>query len=304
MSMKETLMFPVMKHDVRRFILRPSHYLISSSEQAFKLLDITNDELLIQGINNIINNNQKAFIQDFETALLFNNKVEHQDKPFEISFSEWWNACPLFNLDYTFLIALYLERNKYEVSFDDFIDQHIDVNNENESDFIIKLVEEMVKLYDFKNIYNLKKYTKIKYPETSDALNNMIRKTFRNTPNFLNLISLHNSSEEAINVLSSMHVSDIDLQDIVLSRKYLSNKLQESLDDYDKEKLYRRLSILLNSSIFDTDDIFKNKEFVFEDGDKKDKEYRKKLAYIYKYLKHEEEKEIFLNTIKARRNII
>lgn len=302
MSMKDTLMFPVMRHDVRRFILRPSHYLISSSEQAFKLLDITRDELLIQGINNIINNNQNAFVQDFETALLFSNKVEHNSKPFEISFHEWWNACPLFNLHYTFLIALYLQRNKYTISFDDFIDQHIDVNNE--SDFIRKLVEEMVKLYDFKNIYNLKKYTKIKYPEISDALNKMIRKAFRNTPNFLNLISLHNSYEEAVNVLSSMDVSDIDLKDIVLSRKYLSNKLQESLNDYDKEKLYRRLSVLLNSAIFDTDNIFKNKEFIFEDGDKKDKEYRKKLSYVYKYLMHEEEKEIFLNTIRARRNII
>lgn len=302
MSMKDTLMFPVMKHDVRRFILRPSHYLISSSEQAFKLLDTTQDELLIKGINNIINNNQKAFVQDFETALLFNNKVEHDDKPFEISFHEWWSACSLFNLHYTFLIALYLERNKYDVSFDDFIDKHMDVNNK--ADFLINLVEEMVKIYDFKNIYRLKEYTKNKYPETCDAVNHMIRKTFRNTPNFLNLITLHNSYEEAISVLSSMDVSDIDLQDIILSRKYLSNKLQETLSDYDKEKLYRRLSILLNSAIFDTDNIFKNKKFVFEDGEKKDKEYRKKLSYIYKYLKHEEEKEIFLITIKARRNII
>lgn len=302
MPMKETLMFPVMKHDVRRFILRPSHYLISSSEQALKLLDITHDELLIEGINNIINNNQKAFIQDFETAMLFNNKVENDDKPFEISFHEWWNACPLFKLHYTFLIALFLEINKYEVSFDDFIEQHMDMNDI--PNFLIKLVKEMVKLYDFKNIYRLKKYAENKYPETSILINDMITTTFRDTPNFLNLITLHHSYEEAANVLSSIDVSDIDLQDIVLTNKNWKNKEQSSLSDYDKEKLYRRLSILLNSAIFDKDPVFTDKEIVFEDGDRKNKEYRKKLSYIYKYLKHEEEKEIFLNTIKARRNII
>lgn len=299
MSMKENVMFPVMKHNVNRFILRPSHYLISSSEQSLKLLELIQDENLKESINNIIANNKKAFIQDFETALLFNNKIENEGKPLTISFHEWWNACSSFKLDYTYLIALFLERNQYEVLFDEFIERHMDKNNV--SDFFSKLVQEMVILYDFKNIYSLKKYVKNYYPEILVFINQTISKTFKNTPNFLNLITLHHSHEESVDVLSSVNVFDIDLQDIVLTNRDWRNKKDKPLSNHEKERLLKRLTVLMDSSLLDNDSVLTDKEIVFHAGDRKDKEYRKTLSYVYNHLKHEEEKEIFLNIIKNKR---
>ncbi len=85
-SMKETIDFPIMRHDVSRYILRPSHDLMKSSEAALDIYLNTDDEkimmtkllILEEWITNVIKYGyEKDVLSEIEIKMdiLDNNRV-------------------------------------------------------------------------------------------------------------------------------------------------------------------------------------------------------------------------------------
>lgn len=294
-SMKETIDFPVMRHDVSRYILRPSHDLIKSSEAVLDIYLNTDDEKLKKSLETVINHNQLTFLSDLEAALLFDQTNKDVESPMTISIKEWVKCAPSFNLHYMYVIS-HVCRYSRSINSNDLLSQYI--SKDTPLDDIYVLLKLSVRHFNFSVIAFIMDFIKDNYSEKLEDFRKFLSKTGSEQKNFDNLIlSSHQSHGYAEKVLSYMYIEDFDFRMIVSLQNSRENN-KGTNRRYETIRFDERFGALVNSGLFDNDEVIVKK--LLDNIPEMDKNARHTISYIYHSFKFDFEKERFLELLKSK----
>lgn len=251
-SMKETIDFPVMRHDVSRYILRPSHDLIKSSEAVLDIYLNTDNEKLKKSLETVINHNQLTFLSDLEAALLFDQTNKDIESPMTISIKEWIKYAPSFNLHYMDIIS-HICRYSRSIHSNDLLSQYI--SKDTPLDDIYVLLKLSIRHFNFSVIAFIMDFIKDNYSEKLEDFRKFLSKTGSEQKNFDNLIlSSHQSHGYAEKVLSYMYIEDFDFRMIVSLQNSRENN-KGTNRRYETIRFDERFGALVNSGLFDNDEV-------------------------------------------------
>lgn len=294
-SMKETIDFPVMRHDVSRYILRPSHDLIKSSEAVLDIYLNTDDEKLKKSLETVINHNQLTFLSDLEAALLFDQTNKDVESPMTISIKEWVKCAPSFNLHYMYVIS-HVCRYSRSINSNDLLSQYI--SKDTSLDDISVLLKLSIRHFNFSVIAFIMDFIKDNYSEKLEDFKKFLSKTGSEQKNFDNLIlSSHQSHGYAEKVLSYMYIEDFDFRMIVSLQNSRENN-KGTNRRYETIRFDERFGALVNSGLFDNDEVIVKK--LLDNIPEMDKNARHTISYIYHSFKFDFEKERFLELLKSK----
>lgn len=294
-SMKETIDFPVMRHDVSRYILRPSHDLIKSSEAVLDIYLNTDDEKLKKSLETVINHNQLTFLSDLEAALLFDQTNKDIESPMTISIKEWIKYAPSFNLHYMDIIS-HICRYSRSIHSNDLLSQYI--SKDTPLDDIYVLLKLSIRHFNFSVIAFIMDFIKDNYSEKLEDFRRFLSKTGSEQKNFDNLIlSSHQSHGYAEKVLSYMYIEDFDFRMIVSLQNSRENN-KGTNRRYETIRFDERFGALVNSGLFDNDEVIVKK--LLDNIPEMDKNARHTISYIYHSFKFDFEKERFLELLKSK----
>lgn len=294
-SMKETIDFPVMRHDVSRYILRPSHDLIKSSEAVLDIYLNTDDEKLKKSLETVINHNQLTFLSDLEAALLFDQTNKDIESPMTISIKEWVKCAPSFNLHYMYVIS-HVCRYSRSINSNDLLSQYI--SKDTPLDDIYVLLKLSIRHFNFSVIAFIMDFIKDNYSEKLEDFRRFLSKTGSEQRNFDNLIlSSHQSHGYAEKVLSYMYIEDFDFRMIVSLQNSRENN-KGTNRRYETIRFDERFGALVNSGLFDNDEVIVKK--LLDNIPEMDKNARHTISYIYHSFKFDFEKERFLELLKSK----
>lgn len=294
-SMKETIDFPVMRHDVSRYILRPSHDLIKSSEAVLDIYLNTDDEKLKKSLETVINHNQLTFLSDLEAALLFDQTNKDVESPMTISIKEWVKCAPSFNLHYMYVIS-HVCRYSRSINSNDLLSQYI--SKDTPLDDIYVLLKLSIRHFNFSVIAFIMDFIKDNYSEKLEDFRKFLSKTGSEQKNFDNLIlSSHQSHGYAEKVLSYMYIEDFDFRMIVSLQNSRENN-KGTNRRYETIRFDERFGALVNSGLFDNDEVIVKK--LLDNIPEMDKNARHTISYIYHSFKFDFEKERFLELLKSK----
>lgn len=294
-SMKETIDFPVMRHDVSRYILRPSHDLIKSSEAVLDIYLNTDDEKLKKSLETVINHNQLTFLSDLEAALLFDQTNKDVESPMTISIKEWVKCAPSFNLHYMYVIS-HVCRYSRSIHSNDLLSQYI--SKDTPLDDIYVLLKLSIRHFNFSVIAFIMDFIKDNYSENLEDFRKFLSKTGSEQKNFDNLIlSSHQSHGYAEKVLSYMYIEDFDFRMIVSLQNSRENN-KGTNRRYETIRFDERFGALVNSGLFDNDEVIVKK--LLDNIPEMDKNARHTISYIYHSFKFDFEKERFLELLKSK----
>ncbi len=294
-SMKETIDFPIMRHDVSRHILRPSHDLIKSSEAVLNIYLNTDDEKLRKSLETVINHNKLAFLSALEAALLFDQTNKDVESPMMISVKEWVKYAPSFNLHYMDIIS-HVCRYSRSIHSNDLLAQYI--SKDTPLDDISVLLKLSIRHFNFSVIAFIMDFIKDNHSEKLEEFRTFLSKTGNEQRNFDNLLlSSQQSHGYAEKILSYMYIQDFDFRMIVS----LQNSRENNKDinrQYETIRFVERFGALVNSGLFDNDEVIVNKQL--DNIPEMDKAIRYNISYIYHSFKFDFEKQIFLELLKRR----
>lgn len=294
-SMKETIDFSVMRHDVSRYILRPSHDLIKSSEAVLDIYLNTDDEKLKKSLETVINHNQLTFLSDLEAALLFDQTNKDVESPMTISIKEWVKCAPSFNLHYMYVIS-HVCRYSRSIHSNDLLSQYI--SKYTPLDDIYVLLKLSIRHFNFSVIAFIMDFIKDNYSEKLEDFRKFLSKTGSEQKNFDNLIlSSHQSHGYAEKVLSYMYIEDFDFRMIVSLQNSRENN-KGTNRRYETIRFDERFGALVNSGLFDNDEVIVKK--LLDNIPEMDKNARHTISYIYHSFKFDFEKERFLELLKSK----
>lgn len=294
-SMKETIDFPVMRHDVSRYILRPSHDLIKSSEAVLDIYLNTDNEKLKKSLETVINHNQLTFLSNLEAALLFDQTNKDVESPMTISIKEWVKCAPSFNLHYMYVIS-HVCRYSRSINSNDLLSQYI--SKDTPLDDIYVLLKLSIRHFNFSVIAFIMDFIKDNYSEKLEDFRKFLSKTGSEQKNFDNLIlSSHQSHGYAEKVLSYMYIEDFDFRMIVSLQNSRENN-KGTNRRYETIRFDERFGALVNSGLFDNDEVIVKK--LLDNIPEMDKNARHTISYIYHSFKFDFEKERFLELLKSK----
>lgn len=294
-SMKETIDFPVMRHDVSRYILRPSHDLIKSSEAVLDIYLNTDNEKLKKSLETVINHNQLTFLSNLEAALLFDQTNKDVESPMTISIKEWVKCAPSFNLHYMYVIS-HVCRYSRIINSNDLLSQYI--SKDTSLDDISVLLKLSIRHFNFSVIAFIMDFIKDNYSEKLEDFRRFLSKTGSEQRNFDNLIlSSHQSHGYAEKVLSYMYIEDFDFRMIVSLQNSRENN-KGTNRRYETIRFDERFGALVNSGLFDNDEVIVKK--LLDNIPEMDKNARHTISYIYHSFKFDFEKERFLELLKSK----
>lgn len=294
-SMKETIDFPVMRHDVSRYILRPSHDLIKSSEAVLDIYLNTDNEKLKKSLETVINHNQLTFLSNLEAALLFDQTNKDVESPMTISIKEWVKCAPSFNLHYMYVIS-HVCRYSRSINSNDLLSQYI--SKDTSLDDISVLLKLSIRHFNFSVIAFIMDFIKDNYSEKLEDFRRFLSKTGSEQRNFDNLIlSSHQSHGYAEKVLSYMYIEDFDFRMIVSLQNSRENN-KGTNRRYETIRFDERFGALVNSGLFDNDEVIVKK--LLDNIPEMDKNARHTISYIYHSFKFDFEKERFLELLKSK----
>lgn len=294
-SMKETIDFPVMRHDVSRYILRPSHDLIKSSEAVLDIYLNTDNEKLKKSLETVINHNQLTFLSNLEAALLFDQTNKDVESPMTISIKEWVKCAPSFNLHYMYVIS-HVCRYSRSINSNDLLSQYI--SKDTSLDDISVLLKLSIRHFNFSVIAFIMDFIKDNYSEKLEDFRRFLSKTGSEQRNFDNLIlSSHQSHGYAEKVLSYMYIEDFDFRMIVSLQNSRENN-KGTNRRYETIRFGERFGALVNSGLFDNDEVIVKK--LLDNIPEMDKNIRHTISYIYHSFKFDFEKERFLELLKRK----
>lgn len=294
-SMKETIDFPVMRHDISRYILRPSHDLKKSSEFILDIYLNTDDDGLKKSLETVINHNQLAFLSDLEIALLFEQTNKDVESPMMISIKEWIKYAPSFNLHYMDIIS-HICRYSRSIHSNDLLAQYI--SKDTPLDDISVLLKLSIKHFNFSVIAFIMDSIKYNHSEHLEEFRTLLSKTGNQQRNFDNLIlSSHQSHGYSEKILSYMYIKDFDFR-IIISLQNSRENNKETNRRYEIIRFDERFGALVNSGLFDNDEAIVNKQL--DNIPEMDKTIRYTISYIYHSFKFDFEKERFLELLKNK----
>lgn len=294
-SMKETIDFPIMRHDVSRHILRPSHDLIKSSEAVLDIYLNTDDEKVKKSLETVIKHNQLTFLSALEAALLFDQTNKDVESPMMISVKEWVKYAPSFNLHYMDIIS-HICRYSRSIHSNDLLAQYI--SKDTPLDDVYVLLKLSIKHFNFSVIAFIMDFIKDNHSEKLEEFRKFLSRTGNEQRNFDNLLlSSHQSHGYAEKILSYMYIQDFDFRMIVS----LQNSRENNKDinrQYETIRFVERFGALINCGLFDNDEVIVKK--LLDNIPEMDKNVRHTISYIYHSFKFDFEKERFLELLKSK----
>lgn len=247
MSMKETIDFPLMKHDVSRFILSPDCAFVSGARKIKTLAEKQSEHTFSVELMSVLEDHKSKFIKDFQMALLFVR--DNKDNQVKIPFANWFMNATHFNLHYTeLLIYACVENHKNLIK--------TSIPAENFEKDILMLTELAIKEFAFSTLSYIQDYLE----ESHTALLPVFSKTLSgkagNQKNFLNLLIAHYRTgpdyNNRKNIMQTLQISDFCLKDLALIQKS-RHAYYKNHADSEKERFTERFSFLIESGFFDND---------------------------------------------------
>lgn len=254
MSMKETIDFPLMKHDVSRFILSPDCAFVSGAKKIKTLAETQPDHTFSMELMSVLEDHKSKFIKDFQMALLFVR--DNKDNAIKIPFSNWFMNSSHFNLHYTqLLIFACVENHK------DLIKTSIPAETFEQD--ILMLTELAIKLFAFSTLSYIQDYLKESHTSLLPVFSKTLSEKAGKQQNFLNLLISHYSTgpdyDNRMNIMQTLDVSDFSLKDLANIQKS-RHAYYKNNHDSEKERFTERFSFLINSGFFDNDMFFSTPE--------------------------------------------
>lgn len=294
-SMKEFSDFSIMRHDVSRYILRPSHNLIKSSEQLMKIKLLTKDDSSLKEIDLAIHYNQQEYLKNLEMAFLFDerNKNELIEEPLMVNLKIWIKEANKFNLHYTDIIAHALKINRH-LPFNEIIDDNM--RKETIREDLLILLKKCITTFSFVSIAYILNQLKNHDNSFLDELKHEFSVYASSQKNFFNLLLASYEENEVRNtIISYLTIENINFKELVL----LQNSRKNSNDiykDYETNRFIQRFTPLFESGIFDNDIVLKNqlKEIPLPGTESNS------VSFIYHKLNYENDKRAFFNLVQER----
>lgn len=294
-SMKEFSDFSIMRHDVSRYILRPSHNLIKSSEQLMKTKLLIKEESSLKEIDIAIHHNQQEYFKNLEIAFLFDerNKNELIEEPLMVNLKLWIKEASKFNLHYTDIIAHALKINRH-LPFNEIIDDNIQKEHIRED--LLLLLKKCIATFSFSSIAYI--LNQIKNDDISflDDLKHEFSVEADSQKNFFNLLLASYEENEVRNtIISYLTIEDINFKELVLLQNSRKNN-NDTHKEYEAHRFIKRFTPLFEGGIFDNDIVLKNKlEEIPLPGIEVNS-----VSFIYHKLNHDNDKRAFSNLVQER----
>lgn len=294
-SMKESSDFSIMRHDVSRYILRPPHNLIKSSEQLMKIKLLTKEDTSLKDIDLAIHYNQQEYFKNLEIAFLFDerNKTEVIEEPLMVNLKLWLQEASKFNLHYTDIMAHALKINRH-LPFNEIIDDNIQQENIRED--LLLLLKKCITTFSFSSIAYILKQIRNHDILFLDELKHIFSIQVGSQKNFFNLLLASYEENEMRNtILSYLNIEDINFKELVLLQNSRKNS-NDIYQNYETNRFIQRFTPLFESGIFDNDIVLKNKlkEIPFPGIE------FNSVSFIYHKLNYENDKRAFFNLVQER----
>jgi len=295
MSMKETIDFPLMKHDVSRFILSPDCAFVSGAKKIKTLAETQPDHTFSMELMSVLEDQKSKFIKDFQMALLFVR--DNKDNAIKIPFSNWFMNATHFNLHYTeLLIFACVENHK------DLIKTSIPVDNFEQD--VLMLTELAVKQFAFSTLSYIQDYLKESHTALVPVFSKTLSEKAGKQKNFLNLLIAHYRNgpdyDNRMNIMRTLNASDFSLKDLADIQKS-RHAFYKKDNDSEKERFTERFSFLIHSGFFDKDAFFSTSEN--KEDNVMDKSKTNTIDYLLTSF-NDVEKTIFQNLLNQRKSHI
>lgn len=294
-NMKQSSDFCIMRHDVSRYILSPSHNLIKSSEQLMKTKLLTREESSLKEIDLAIHYNQQEYFRNLEIAFLFDerNKNEIIEEPLVVNLKSWIKEANKLDLHYTDIIAHALKINRH-LPFNEIIDDNIQKENLRED--LLLVLKKCINTFSFSSIAYILNMIKNHDSSFLDELKHVFSIECNRQQNFFNLLLASYEDNKIRNtILSYLTVEDINFKELVLLQNSRKNN-NDTYQNYETNRFIQRFTPLFENGIFDNDVVLKNK---LKDLPLPDSEVNS-VAFIYHKLKYDNDKVAFLNLVNER----
>lgn len=294
-SMKESTDFSIMRHDVSRYILRPSHNLIKSSEQLIKTKLLIKEESSLKEIDLAIHYNQQEYLKNLEMAFLFDerNKNEFIEEPLIVNLKSWIKESSKFNFHYTDIIAHALKINRH-LPLHEIIDDNI--QKDNLRDDLLLLLKKCLTTFSFPSIAYILNQIANHDRSFLHELKHLFSIEAGNQKNFFNLLLASYENNEIRNtILSYITIEYINFKDLILLQNSRKNN-NDKHKDYETNRFIERFTPLFKSGIFDNDIVLKNKlKEIPLPGIEVNS-----ISFIYHKLNYDNDKNAFSNLIQDR----
>lgn len=292
MSMKETVDFPLMKHDVSRYILSPSHDLVQSSRLLFSVYIDKPDNEYSQTFKQVIALNKNKFLSDFFVALLF---IRNHNTDLEIKFRNWFSVSHYFDMHYTEMLIIACKEGHLSLISD--------IQDDNFESDILKLTLLAIENFAFSTLDFIKKTIIQKKPEFLAEFKTLLSSHAGKKRNFLNLILANYNEkqyEQCLNILRCVEPKDFSLSSIVNLQSSRNKTPEEFLHSkYEVERFTSRFSLLIHSGFFDNDPVFVNGNFNNISETQTFEDYS--LSYVFSELINPSEKSLFIELVTKYR---
>lgn len=292
MSMKEMIDFPLMKHDVSRFILSPDCAFVSGAKKIKALATKQPEHTFSVELMSVLEDHKSKFRKDFQMALLFVR--DNKDNAIKIPFSNWFMNATHFNLHYTeLLIFACVENHK------DLIKTSIPAETFKQD--ILMLTELAIKEFAFSTLSYIQDYLKENHTALLPVFLKILSEKAGSQKNFLNLLIAHYRTgpdyDNRMNIMQTLQISDFCLKDLALIQKsrhiYYKNN-----PDSEKERFTKRFSFLIESGFFDNDAFISNSDG--QDSNTVDKSKTNTIDYLMIAF-NDIEKKVFHDLLSQRK---